>query len=116
MTRQSSCRLKSILGIVVAFGLGGSPPLAGDGNSILKQLKNISTISSIVPSNGDVTLGIYCVRANVDPRIIGVQEKYLPSVCFSSTPLTITTLGLILPFGWNTALQQRQPFSVRTYL
>ena len=78
MTRQSSCRLKSILGIVVASGLGGSPALAGDGNSILKQLKNISTISSTVPSNGDVTLGIYRVRANVDPRIIGVQE--IPSL------------------------------------
>lgn len=48
MTRQSSCRLKSILEIVVAFGLGGSPALAGDGNSILKQLKNISTIRLIL--------------------------------------------------------------------
>ena len=31
-------------------------------------------------------------------------RKYLPSVYFSSTPLTITTFGLILPFGWNAAL------------
>jgi hypothetical protein len=109
MARQSSCRLKSILGIVVAFGLGSSPALAGDGNSILKQLKNISTISSTVPSNGDVNpYGLVRVSRSVG----NLQEgNYLVSNfnAVSNLQGTGTTIVQVSPGGALTLFAQINP-------
>jgi hypothetical protein len=53
MAKRLSFLLKSTLGIAIALGLG-TAPLYAQGGSILNKLNTISTLTSTVPSNGDV--------------------------------------------------------------
>jgi hypothetical protein len=53
MAKRLSFLLKNTLGIALALSVGGVPLLAHDG-SVLNKLKTISTLTSTVPSNGDV--------------------------------------------------------------
>jgi hypothetical protein len=52
MTRSFRFLLTFLLGFAVTFGIASGPVLAQDA-PILKQLKNISTLSSTLPANGD---------------------------------------------------------------
>lgn len=109
MPRQFSPSLKNILGIVVAVSMVSSPLRAGDGSSILKKLKNISTLSSTVPSNGDINpYGLVRV-----PRTIGnLQEgHYLMSNFNASSNLqgTGTTIVDISKGGALTLFAQIDP-------
>src|SRR5580693_3752440 len=54
MARRFNALFKISLGLAGAIGLVSSPLLADDGAAILKKLKNINTLSSTVPANGDV--------------------------------------------------------------
>jgi hypothetical protein len=54
MQGQFSRLFKSTLGTLVALGALSLPLFANDDGSILKKLKNISTLSSTVPANGDI--------------------------------------------------------------
>jgi hypothetical protein len=77
MAKPLSFLLRFIFAIVVALGLASSSLFAGQGDSILDQFKDISTISSTVPSNGDVNpYGLVRI-----PRTVGNlwQGHYLVS-------------------------------------
>ena len=101
MTRHSIALRKALLGLLVVLSVSAGPVLAGgDGDgSILNKLKTIKTISSTVPTNGDVNpYGLVRV-----PRTIGnLQEgHYLVSNFNASSNLqgTGTTIVDVSPGG-----------------
>jgi hypothetical protein len=73
MTRQSIALPRYLLGVLVILSVFAAPLLAGGDGSILNKLKNINTISSTVPANGDINpYGLVRV-----PRTIGnLQEGH----------------------------------------
>lgn len=112
MPRRNGCSLKKILGMLVAVVLGSSPAWAGDGKSILNQLKNISQLSSTVPSNGDINpYGLVRV-----PRTVGnLQEgHYLVSNfnASSNEQGTGTTIVEVSPGGTMSLFAQINPMTL----
>jgi hypothetical protein len=100
---------KRVLGLLVALGMTAPPLFPGDGPSILRKLKNISTLSSTVPSNGDVNpYGLVRV-----PNTIGnLQEgHYLVSNFNASSNLqgTGTTIVDVSPSGALSLFAQIDP-------
>jgi hypothetical protein len=106
MARRFNALLKISLGLAGAIGLVSSPLFADDGASILKKLKNINTLSSTVPANGDINpYGLARV-----PRSSGnLQEgHYLVSNFNASSNLqgTGTTIVDVSPGGALTLFAQ----------
>jgi hypothetical protein len=98
MARPVRLLLSGFLGFAMAFGIAGSPVLAQD-SPILKELKNISTLSSTIPTSGDVNpYGLVRV-----PRSVGsLQEgSYLVSNFNNNMNLqgTGSTIVQITPSG-----------------
>jgi len=54
MIERFDSSLRHVLGCLIGVGLVASPLFASDDAPVLKKLKKISTLSSTVPSNGDV--------------------------------------------------------------
>jgi len=111
MTRHSIALRKALLGLLVVLSVSAGPVLAGgDGDgSILNKLKTIRTISSTVPTNGDVNpYGLVRV-----PRTIGnLQEgHYLVSNFNASSNLqgTGTTIVDVSPGGALSLFSQIDP-------
>lgn len=97
------------LGLLAAFGVAAPSLLAGDGVAILKKLKNISTLSTTAPSNGDINpYGLVRV-----PKTVGnlVEGHYLVSNFNASSNLqgTGTTIVDISPGGGITQFAQIDP-------
>jgi hypothetical protein len=108
MAKRLSGLLRNSLGIALAFGLC-STPLFGQGGSILNKLKNISTLSSTVPSNGDVNpYGLVRV-----PRSVGNLREghYLISNFNNSSNAqgTGTTIVDVSPSGAFSLFAQINP-------
>ena len=100
---------KHLLGLLVALSMTAPPLFPGDGASILRTLKNISTLSSTAPSNGDVNpYGLVRV-----PNTIGnLQEgHYLVSNFNASSNLqgTGTTIVDVSPSGALSLFAQIDP-------
>lgn len=109
MKKRFSPLPKTVLGLLLGLSLATPPLLAGADGSILKKLKNISTLSSTVPANGDVNpYGLVRV-----PRTIGnLQEgHYLVSNFNASSNLqgTGTTIVDVSPGGAFTQFAQIEP-------
>ncbi len=103
MHSQLRSVLNTALGILAMFGALAAPSFANDDGSILKKLNNISTISSTVPSNGDVNpYGLVRV-----PKSVGLLREghYLVSNFNANTTLqpnfqgTGTTIVRFLPMA-----------------
>jgi hypothetical protein len=98
MTRPIRSFVLTVLGVAAALGICLSPSLA-QSTSILKQLKNISVISTTVPSNGDVNpYGL--VRVPVSSGKL-IEGNYLVSNFNNSSNAqgTGTTIVQISPGG-----------------
>jgi len=98
MERSVRFSLTLILGFAVVFGIASGPVLAQDG-PILKELNNISTLSTTVPLNGD--LNPYGL-ARVSRTVGNLQEgSYLVSNFNNSSNQqgTGTTIVQISPGG-----------------
>jgi hypothetical protein len=109
MARKLGFSPRYILGIAIALCLASSSLLAGDGDSILNKLKSISTLSSTVPSNGDINpYGLVRV-----PRSVGnLQEgHYLVSNfnAVSNLQGTGTTIVEVSPGGSLSLFAQINP-------
>jgi hypothetical protein len=111
MTRHSNALRKVLLWFLVVLSVSAGPVLAGgDGDgSILNKLKTIKTLSTTVPTNGDVNpYGLVRV-----PRTIGnLQEgHYLVSNFNASSNLqgTGTTIVDISPGGALSLFSQIDP-------
>jgi len=112
MLKYWSTLPKYLLGVTAVLGLGMAPLLVGDDGSILKKLKNNTTLSSTVPANGDINpYGLVRV-----PRTIGnLQEgHYLISNFNASTNSqgTGTTIVDVSPGGALTLFAQINPNSL----
>ena len=106
MIVQLKTLLRCSIGLLTAFGLAAPSLPAGDGVAILKKLKNISTLSTTVPSNGDINpYGLVRV-----PKTIGnlTEGHYLVSNFNASSNLqgTGTTIVDISPNGGITQFAQ----------
>ena len=102
--------LKAALGTLIALSVLALPSFAKDDGSILKKLKNISTISSTVPSNGDVNpYGLVRVANSVG---LLREGHYLISNFNANTSLqpnlqgTGTTIVEVSPDGKMTLFSQ----------
>jgi hypothetical protein len=109
MIVQLKTLLRCSIGLLTAFGLAAPSLLAGDGVAILKKLKNISTLSTTVPSNGDINpYGLVRV-----PKTVGnlTEGHYLVSNFNASSNLqgTGTTIVDISPRGGITQFAQIDP-------
>src|SRR5579862_6231616 len=109
MIVQLKTLLRCSIGLLTAFGLAAPSLLAGDGVAILKKLKNISTLSTTVPSNGDINpYGLVRV-----PKTVGnlTEGHYLVSNFNASSNLqgTGTTIVDISPSGGITQFAQIDP-------
>lgn len=101
--------LKHVLGCLIGVGIVASPLFAADDAPILKKLKKISTLSSTVPSNGDVNpYGLVRV-----PNTVGNLREghFLVSNFNASSNLqgTGTTIVDISPSGALTLFAQIDP-------
>ena len=105
--------LKTALGTLALLGAFAPASFATDDGSILKKLHNISTISSTVPSNGDVNpYGLVRV-----PKSVGILREghYLISNFNANTSLqpnfqgTGTTIVDVSPDGALTLFSQIDP-------
>ena len=105
--------LKTALGTLALLGAFAPASFATDDGSILKKLHNISTISSTVPSNGDVNpYGLVRV-----PKSVGILREghYLISNFNANTTLqpnfqgTGTTIVDVSPDGALTLFSQIDP-------
>src|SRR5271167_2148326 len=99
MPRHSIALPKILLGFFVVLNVFSAPLLAGGDGSILNNLKNINTLSTTVPSNGDINpYGLVRV-----PRTIGNLREghYLVSNFNASSNLqgTGTTIVDVTPGG-----------------
>jgi hypothetical protein len=108
MARRLSSTLRYFLAIALVLGVASPRLLAGDG-SILDKLKNISTLTTTVPSNGDVNpYGLVRV-----PNSIGNLHEghYLISNFNNSSNLqgTGTTIVDVSPGGALTLFAQINP-------
>jgi hypothetical protein len=108
MAKRLSFLLKNTLGIVLAFGVA-TPSLHAQDGSILNKLKTISTLTSTVPSNGDVNpYGLVRV-----PNTIGNLHEghYLVSNFNNSNNAqgTGTTIVDVSPGGALTLFAQINP-------
>jgi hypothetical protein len=111
MTRHALALPRLLLGLLVVFSVSAGPVLAGgdDDGSILNKLKTIKTISSTVPTNGDINpYGLVRV-----PRTIGnLQEgHYLVSNFNASSNFqgTGTTIVDVSPGGALSLFSQIDP-------
>jgi hypothetical protein len=109
MTRRSIAFPEFLLGLLVLLSAFAAPGFAGGDSSILNKLKNISTLSSTVPANGDINpYGLVRV-----PRTIGnLQEgHYLISNFNASSNAqgTGTTIVDVSPGGVLTLFSQIDP-------
>src|ERR1700676_2088607 len=106
MPRRLNLLLKITLGLVAVVSLVRSPLYADDDGAILKKLKNIKTLSSTVPANGDVNpYGL----ARVPHSSGNLQEgHYLVSNFNASSNLqgTGTTIMDVSPGGALTLFAQ----------
>jgi hypothetical protein len=73
MTRHALALPKFLVGFLIVLSFSAGPVLADGDGSILNKLKTIKTVSSTVPSNGDINpYGLVRV-----PRTIGnLQEGH----------------------------------------
>jgi hypothetical protein len=98
MTRSFRFLFTLLLGFAVVFGIASRPVLAQDG-PILKQFKNISTLSTTIPGNGDLNpYGLVRVSRSIG----NLQEgSYLVSNFNNSSNAqgTGTTIVQISPGG-----------------
>ena len=109
MIARFNLSFKHVLGSLIGVGILASSLFAEDDASILKKLKNISTLSSTVPSNGDVNpYGLVRV-----PNTVGNLREghFLVSNFNASSNLqgTGTTIVDISPSGAFTLFAQIDP-------
>jgi len=106
MTRYFSILGKGAIGILVVLSVLSAPLRAADEDSVLSKLSNISTISSTVPSNGDINpYGLVRIPATVGAL---EQGNYLVSNFNASSNAqgTGTTIVEISPNGALTQFAQ----------
>ena len=109
MTRHALALPKFLLGFLIVLSFSAGSVLADGDGSILNKLKTIKTISSTVPSNGDINpYGLVRV-----PRTIGnLQEgHYLVSNFNASSNFqgTGTTIVDVSPGGTLSLFSQIDP-------
>jgi hypothetical protein len=109
MTGRLNTLLRYSLGLLAALGVAAPSLLAGDGTAILKKLKNISTLSTTVPSNGDINpYGLVRV-----PKTVGnlIEGHYLVSNFNAGSNLQGTGMTIvdISPSGGITQFAQIDP-------
>jgi hypothetical protein len=109
MTRRTIALPEFLLGLLVLLSAFAAPGFAGGDSSILNKLKNINTLSTTVPANGDINpYGLVRV-----PRTIGnLQEgHYLVSNFNASSNAqgTGTTIVDVSPGGALTLFSQIDP-------
>ena len=109
MTRHALALPKFLLGFLIVLSFSAGPVLADGDGSILNKLKTIKTISSTVPSNGDINpYGLVRV-----PRTIGNLQAghYLVSNFNASSNFqgTGTTIVDVSPGGTLSLFSQIDP-------
>src|SRR5437870_6707665 len=78
MIERFNSSLRHVLGCLIGVGLVASPLFASDDAPVLKKLKKISTLSSTVPSNGDVNpYGLVRVPNTIDRKSTRLNSSHV---------------------------------------